>query len=338
MNDISPDISRFSEKHHLELKVIRQRGNVRLWDLSDGVACIEWGAAPLSRVEEPVMAMLESSLDELEQRGLAGLIILGGNEDFAAGSDINTLIEAIRRKDWKWLEADVLRRQNLNHRIRQNRYPVVAAVHGLTLGLGCGLAMHATRICAASNLKIGFSEVNSGLIPSSGGNKELLFRYSENMKSGGPFPPAWQTFEKIFTGWRSDSAASARQHHYLGRRDFIAANREDLLDLAKKTVSDIMRAGYNPPAPYMFTLPGEGGSLQIKLKLSEMHSAGEIDDHRRFIGEKLAHVVCGGNCLPSRPVSEEYLLGLSRECFISICQAPGTLERLEATLKERMYF
>jgi len=190
MNEISPDISRFSQRHHLELKIIRQRGNVLLWDMSDGIACLEWSRAPLSRIEEPVLAMLESSLDELEQRGLDGLVIMGGGEGFAAGSDINTLIEAIRRKDWQWLEADVLRRQNIHRRIQQSRRPVVAAVHGLTLGMGCSLAMHATRICAAHDLIMGFSEVNSGLIPSSGGNKELLHRHAESARVGGPFPPS----------------------------------------------------------------------------------------------------------------------------------------------------
>jgi 3-hydroxyacyl-CoA dehydrogenase len=221
--------------------------------------------------------------------------------------------------------------------------PVVVAPFGMCLGGGAEIALHGARRQAHAELYLGLVETGVGLLPAGGGCKEMTLRAIQAaaaVQDGGRgdsvelMDAVRRTFESIAMAKVSTSAAEARQLGYLDPADGITMNRDRLLTDAKEVAHDLAKTGYAGPLPRT-DIPAPGANLLATLKLAvyTMREGQFISDHDAKVANKVAYVLCGGNITPSTPVSEQYLLDLEREGFLSLCGEKKTQERIAFTLK-----
>ena len=225
--------------------------------------------------------------------------------------------------EWDELDLAVRRFQQMNMAIKYAPQPVVAAPFSLALGGGCEIPLHCARLQASAELYMGLVEVGVGVIPAGGGCKEMLSRTRDVKK----------IFEQIGFAKVSASAAEARQMHLLRDGDGISMNPERLVDDAKQLALSLT-ANYAPGAPRTdITVAGDEGFALMKVGIWTAHKGGYISDHDAVIGEKLAYILSGGRLSGTPQVSEQYLLDLEREAFLSLCGTPKTQERIAHMLK-----
>jgi len=204
------------------------------------------------------------------------------------------------------------------------------------LGGGCEVGMGADRVVAAAETYMGLPEAGVGLIPAAGGTKEMLIRVTESLGDDTDyFPAVRHAWETIGLAKISTSAHEAAKLKYLRASEAtIVLNRDWLIGEAKQKVLQRVAEGYRP-RPQRSDIPalGESGVAQFKLILHQMRVAGQISEHDQKIGTKLAHILCGGDLSSLHYVSEQYILDLEREVFLSVCGEPKTVERIQHTLK-----
>jgi 3-hydroxyacyl-CoA dehydrogenase len=220
--------------------------------------------------------------------------------------------------------------------LRYADVPVVVAPAGLTLGGGCEIALHADRVQAAAESYIGLVEVGVGLIPAGGGTKEMIARAAESMPPGSSdyLPPIQRAFETIAFAKTSASGPDAQRLGYLRPVDAFTMNRERLLADARRRALQRVAEGYQPPVPRQ-AIPVGGDAVAAPLKLG-VHlalRAGRISEHDAVIGRKLATIMAGGALPHASVVSEQHLLDLEREAFLSLLAERKTQERIQHTLK-----
>jgi len=219
--------------------------------------------------------------------------------------------------------------------MRYSQVPVVAAVAGMALGGGLEIPLHADRIQAAAESYVGLVEVGVGLIPAGGGTKEMTARAAEGASLTSPLLMRIQPiFETIGMGKVATSAADARRLKFLRSVDRISMNRERVLADAKDLGLHLAREGYQPPAPRtQIAVGGDTVLAALKLGMHLMWRSGYISDHDKLIGAKLGTVMSGGSMPHPAYVSEQYLLDLEREAFLSLCGERKTQERMQHMLK-----
>jgi 3-hydroxyacyl-CoA dehydrogenase len=218
-------------------------------------------------------------------------------------------------------------------RLRYSDVPVVTAPFGLALGGGAEIAMHGDAARAHAELYMGLVEAGVGLIPAGGGCKELLARALGGLPDAiDPFPYVQQIFMTVALGKVSTSAEEARAMGFLRETDGVTLQRDALLYEAKQTVLGLHRAGYRRPRQRTFRLPGESGYATLRSALQQMRAAHQVSDHDVVVGSKLAWVLCGGRCSPSVRVTEQYVLDLEREAFLSLCGEAKSQERMQYML------
>jgi 3-hydroxyacyl-CoA dehydrogenase len=228
--------------------------------------------------------------------------------------------------------------QRATSSLRQFEKPVVVAVHGYTLGGGCEVALGGDYVMAAAETYLGLPEVGVGVIPGAGGCKEMLIRCTENAprtEDTDYFPYVRKAWETIGLAKVSTSAHEAiRNGHLREHETTIVLNRDWLIGEAKAKVLQLAAQGYRPHPPRT-DIPalGEAGIAQFKLILHLLRRAEQISDHDVKIGTKLATILCGGNLTSLHFVSEQYILDLEREAFLSLCGEPKTVERIQHMLK-----
>jgi 3-hydroxyacyl-CoA dehydrogenase len=211
--------------------------------------------------------------------------------------------------------------------------PVVVAPAGMALGGGCEIALHGARVQAAAETYIGLVEVGVGLIPAGGGTKEMLVRAVSDLPAAVDVLPFVQrAFETIGFGRVSTSAAEAKRLGYLRHSDGVTMNRERLLADARTQVL-ALAGGYAPPQPPTVRAGGEGVLAALKLGVHLAWRAARISDHDALIGRKLAAILSGGAAAPNTTITEQQLLDLEREAFLSLCGERRTQERIAHTLK-----
>ena len=315
--------------------VVRRNAGASLVDLGDGVLCVEFHSK-MNIIGSDTIEMLQAGVREAS-KGFAALVI--GNEapNFSAGANLMLVLLEAQNENWEDIEATIRAFQQANMALRYAAVPVIAAAAGLTLGGGCEIAMHADRIQAAAETYIGLVEVGVGLIPAAGGTKEMAARAADAMMPGETdyLPPIQRAFETVGFGKVSSSAADAQRLGYLRPTDSITMNRERVLDEAKARALQRVSDGYQPPAPRTaIRVGGETVLAALKLGIHLAWRAGRISDHDAVIGRKLATVMAGGAALPHpATVTEQELLDLEREAFLSLLGEPRTLERIQYTLK-----
>jgi 3-hydroxyacyl-CoA dehydrogenase len=253
------------------------------------------------------------------------------------------LLLAAQEDEWDEIEEIVRAFQKMNSAIKFCPRPVVAAPFGLCLGGGAEIVLHAARRQAHAELYAGLVETGIGLLPAGGGCKEMTLRAieaasavrdsgrSESVELLGALR---RNFETVAMAKVSTSALEARRLGFVSGGDRITMNRERLLNDAKELARQIAGAGYEPPLPRNdIPAPGENLLASFRMGVHMMREGEFISDHDVKIANRVAHVMCGGPITPGTPVSEQYLLDLEREAFLSLCGEPKTRERIAYTLK-----
>ncbi|MFN7928510.1 MAG: enoyl-CoA hydratase/isomerase family protein [Blastocatellia bacterium] len=316
-------------------KVIKKNSGASLIDLGDGVACVEFHAK-MNALGGDQIAMVAAALKEVE-KNFVGLVVGNQGPNFSAGANIMLILMGAQEGDWDELAFAVKQFQTMTTSLRYSSKPVVVAPFGLSLGGGCELTLHSDRAVAAAETYIGMVEVGVGLLPGGGGTKEMALRASDAVADTpnlDQFEVLRKNFELIAMGKVATSAIEARHWGILRNTDRIVMNNDRLIEEAKQTVLTMTREGYVAPQPRQDILVlGESALTKFKLGMHMMKRGGYISDHDALIGIKIAEVLSGGNLTHPTRVTEQYLLDLEREAFVSLCGTKATQERLAAMLK-----
>lgn len=315
--------------------VIKSNSAASLIDIGDGVACLEFHSK-MNSLGGDTIQMLKYAVDETEKNHI-GLVVGNQGGNFSAGANIMMILLAAQEEEWDDIDLGVRQLQKAVMRLRYSSKPVVTAPYGLTLGGGCEITMHGNKARAAGETYIGLVEVGVGLIPAGCGTKELTMRAMDKAKAtpdADPLTFLKKTFETIAMGKVATSAQEARSFGILRDSDAISLNGDRLIADAKADVLALAATGYVQPVERtdIFVM-GEQAQAAIKIALHMMRSGGFISDHDHLIGTKLAKVMSGGDFNHSDFVSEQHLLDLEREAFLSLCGTRKTQERIAAMLK-----
>jgi 3-hydroxyacyl-CoA dehydrogenase len=311
-------------------RIVRRNAGASLVDLGDGVLCVEFHSK-MNALGGDAIQMLQVGVKEASANFRALVV---GNEapHFSAGANLMLLLLEAQEGNWEEIDLMVRGFQAATVGLKYADVPVVVAPAGMALGGGCEVSLHGDRVQAAAETYVGLVEVGVGLIPAGGGTKEMLVRATAGT-SGDLLPPAQRVFETIGFGKVSTSAADARRLGYLREVDGVTMNRERLL--ADAVAQALARTeDYVRPQPLSAIRVGGAGLLAaLKLGVHLAWRAGRISDHDALIGRKLAWILAGGNAPHETTMSEQQLLDLEREAFLSLCGERPTQERIAHTLR-----
>ncbi|MCU1288709.1 MAG: 3-hydroxyacyl-CoA dehydrogenase [Acidobacteria bacterium] len=315
--------------------VIRKNSAASLIDIGDGVACLEFHSK-MNSLGGDTISMLKYAVEEVE-RNHVGLVIGNQGGNFSAGANIMMILLAAQEEEWDDIDLGVRQLQKAVMRLRYSAKPVVTAPYGLTLGGGCEISMHGDKARAAAETYIGLVEIGVGLIPAGGGTKELTMRAMDKAKAtpdADPLAFLKKTFETIAMAKVATSAHEAKSFGIMRESDAISMNGDRLIADAKQEVLNLAASGYVQPVERtdIFVM-GLQAQAAIKLALHMMRRGEFISEHDQLIGTKLAKIMSGGDLNHSTRVSEQYLLDLEREAFLSLCGERKTQERIAAMLK-----
>jgi 3-hydroxyacyl-CoA dehydrogenase len=325
----------------LSLDAVREEGgevarndSASLLDLGDGVLCFEIHSKGNS-IDAAVVEIGNEALRRLEEEDWAGLVIGNEGRNFCVGANLAEVGHSAQQGQFDEIGDAVEALQNLLMGFRFASKPVVAAPRGQTLGGGAEIALHADRICAAGETYMGLVEVGVGLIPAGGGTKELVRRIvSPAMHTRAPSLPYVQdAFEKIALAKVSASALDAREMGYLREEDRIVMNPDHLINTAKREVLDLAD-GYAPPV-HDESVYAAGNVVRAALEVGvkTLQWGRYATEYDGVIATHLARVLTGGDLSVPQWVSEEYILKLEKEAFVSLLKNEKTHERIGAMLK-----
>ena len=321
---------------------VDRNSGASLIDLGDGVVCCEFHAK-MNAIGADLMSMLHKGLKRLDS-DFDAMVIANQAVNFSVGANVMLMLVAAQEQEWDELHMAVKQFQNVNLGLKYAPKPVVAAPQGMALGGGCEIGLHAAKIQAAAEAYIGLVEVGVGLIPGGGGTKEMLIRANEHAAGGEDldlFHAMKPVFETIATAKVGTSAEDSRALGFLRREDGVSMNRDRLVGDAKEAALALVRSGYKPLAASwqegaqttQIKVLGEQFLAGAKLFIHMMQRGGYISDYDAHVGRKLANILAGGPLTSPQLVSEQYVLDLEREAFVSLCGEKKTQERMAFTLK-----
>jgi len=314
--------------------VVKKNPGASLIDLGDGVLGLELHSK-MNTIGADTVTMLQAGVEEAE-KNFNGLVIGSDAPAFSAGANLALILLEAQEENWNEIDLMIRSFQSTVLGLRYAQVPVIAAPAGLTLGGGCEITLHADQVQAAAETYMGQVEVGVGLIPAGCGTKELLVRFTDKAprETADMLPYVKQAFELIGFATVSTSGPHAKNIGLLNRNDRITMNREQLISDAKRCALDLAHAGYQPPSRTK-SIPVGGADIKASLQLGVyLAQQGEhITDHDALIGNSLASILAGGNIPHATTVSEQYLLDLERETFLSLCGQPKTQARIVHTLK-----
>jgi 3-hydroxyacyl-CoA dehydrogenase len=312
-----------------QTKVVSQNQGATIRDLGEGVACLEFHTK-MNALDEDIMNMAEEALACLET-DFDGLVIGNTADNFSAGANLFMMVVGAQQGMWDMLAAAVKKLQDLNMRMRYSPKPIVVAPAGLTLGGGCEITMHGSRVVAAAETYIGLVELGAGVIPAGGGTKEMLRRIVNpvmRVENAEALAPLQRAFLQMGQAKVATSAEEARGLNILSPADRIVMNRDHLLAEAKKEVLHMIAAGYRPPVPEPIYAAGRDALAAIRIGAWMFKEGNYITQYDHHIAGKLAHVMCGGELTRPQWVSEQYILDLEREAILSLFGEEKTQARM----------
>lgn len=315
-------------------RVVKKNPSASLLDLGDGVFCVEFHTK-MNSIDDGIIEMLHAGVDETENNGKA-LVLHNEGEHFSAGANIFLVAMLAQQKAFNKLEDVVGMFQGINMRLKYASVPVVSAPFNYTFGGGCEISMSSDAICGHAELYIGLVEVGVGLVPAGAGCSQFLLRAKKLMESTrvnpGPLPISQYAFETIAFAKVATSAEEGRRIGYVIREaDRYIMDRAKVLGEAKKQALE-MSEGYQPPEKPIYHLPGTGGRMALQYGVDQFVAKGTISEHDAKIGYWLARVLTGGDVHPTDPVTEQELLDLEKEAFVSLCGEEKTLARIQHML------
>jgi 3-hydroxyacyl-CoA dehydrogenase len=301
--------------------VVKQNAGASLIDLGDGALCVEFHSK-MNSIGEDQIGMLYAGLEETE-KNFAAMIVANQGENFSVGANLMMVLLAAQEGEWDELNAAIHRFQQVNMALKYAPIPVVAAPFARSLGGGCEIPLHCARVQASAETYMGLVEVGVGLIPGGGGCKEMLLRLGDTRRA----------FELIGMAKVSSSADEARVLGFLNPSDHISMNSDRLIGDAKH-LALALATDYAPGNPRTdIKVGGEGTFAMLKLGAWTMRQGAYISDHDVVVAEKIANILSGGRLTGEQTVTEQYLLDLEREAFLSLCGNPKTQERMQFMLK-----
>ena len=316
--------------------VIKKNSGASMIDLGDGVACVEFHSK-MNSIGGDTLEMLRFAIAETE-KNFVGLVVGNQGVNFSVGANLMLMLMEAQDENWEELELIGRYFQSSVMSLRYSAKPVVVAPFQMVFGGGCEMVLHADRVRAAAETYIGLVEVGVGIIPAGCGTKEMLVRAMDSipadMKDADPFPFVKRAFETIALAKVATSAEEARDLGFLRDEDSISMNSDRLIADAKKQVLALAATGYVQPQQRTDILAlGAPALATLKLGVHLMKRAGYISDHDALIGEKLARILTGGDLNHATRVSEQYLLDLEREAFLSLIGTRKTQDRIAHMLK-----
>ena len=315
-------------------QLIWKNSACKLYDIGNGVAGLEW-SSKMNSIGGEVLEGIQKSIAIAEDK-FKGLVIANDGPNFSAGANVGMIFMLAIEQEYDELDMAIRMFQNTMMRVRYSSVPVVVAPHGLTLGGGCEMNLHADKICAAAETYIGLVELGVGLIPGGGGTKEFVVRASDELH---PDEPDTNTLkERFLTIATAKVATSAQEAYDLGilrkGHDEVVLNISRRIAEAKKSVIELYDAGYTTPQQRKdIRVLGRLGLGAMLAGINGMWRGGYATDHDALVARKLAYVMCGGDLSEPTLVSEQYLLDLEREAFLGLCGEKKTLERIQSVLK-----
>jgi 3-hydroxyacyl-CoA dehydrogenase len=303
-----------------------------IFDLGDGILNLEF-RTKMNTMGSEVIEGINKVID-LGEKEYRGVVIGNQGANFSVGANLGMVFMYAIEQEYDELDFLIKTFQNTMMKARYSAVPVVVAPHGMSLGGGCELTLHADRVQAIAETYIGLVEVGVGLIPGGGGTKEMTLRVSERTESGDVEYNALQnTFMNIATAKVATSAFEAKDLNILRPQDGISINANRQLTDAKLAAIHLAEAGYTKPVHKThIKVQGRGGLALFYAGINGMRMGNYVSDHDALIAKKIANVMCGGDFTSPAEVSEQYLLDLEREAFLSLCGERKTLERIEAIL------
>lgn len=320
-------------QHHSD-QLVWKNSACRLYDIGDGVAGLEW-STKMNSIGAEVLEGLNKSITLAEEK-FKGLVIANSGANFSAGANVGMIFMLAIEQEYEELDMAIRMFQNSMMRLRYSTVPVVTAPHGLTLGGGCEMNLHADAVCAAAETYIGLVEMGVGLIPGGGGTKEFALRAGDELHTD---EPETNTLKgRFFSIATAKVATSAHEAFGMGilrpGTDKIIMNTGRRIAEAKKEVIELADAGYVMPAQRKdVKVLGRQALGALLAGINGMWHGKYASDHDAKIARKLAYVMCGGDISEQSLVSEQYLLDLEREAFLSLCGEKKTLERIQSVLK-----
>ncbi len=314
-------------------KLISENMGATLRDMGDGVACLEFHTK-MNSLDEDIMNMTVEAFEHLEN--FDGLVIGNEAENFSAGANLFMMVVGAQQGMWDMLDGAVRKLQDMNMRMRYSPKPVVVAPAGLTLGGGCEITMHASRVVAAAETYIGLVELGVGLIPAGGGTKEMLRRIVNpvmRIAESEPLAALQKAFLQMGQAKVATSAEEARRMIFLNPQDRVVMNREHLLSEAKREVLHLIAAGYRPPAPEPVYAAGRDALAALRIGAWTFKEGKYITQYDHHVAGKLAYVMCGGEITKPTWVSEQYILDLEREAILSLFGEEKTQARMWSILQ-----
>jgi 3-hydroxyacyl-CoA dehydrogenase len=315
---------------------VERNASASILDLGDGVFCLEFHSK-MNAIDPDIIAMVMKAVDKAERDGVALVIGNDGADAFCAGANLFGLMMALGQGNMKIIDQMVVDFQNAFLRTRYARVPVVAAPFGITLGGGAEVVLGCQVVRAAAELYVGCVEVGVGLIPAGGGCMEMAARASARASDDPQFDILSLirgSFLALATARVSASAEDARDIGYLRQGDSISMARETVIADAKQIALGLARAGYRPPPPRRIRVMGEGGQATLKQALINLLGAHQITAHDAVVSGHLARALSGGSVPAGATVSEQHILDLEREGFLSLCGEPKTRDRIQHMLQK----
>ncbi len=315
-------------------KPVWKNQDARIDDIGDGVLNISWNTK-MNSLGGGVLEGINKAIDIAEAQGWKGVVLGHDNPNFSAGANLAMIFMMAIEQDYDELDFAIRAFQHTTGRCRYSSIPVVAAPHGLTLGGGCEFTMHSDAAAVAAETYIGLVEVGVGLIPGGGGTKEMAVRASDAYYAGDPMIPV---LAEKFTAIATAKVATSGQEGYsVGvldeKKDFIVVNQSRVLAEAKAKVLELYNDGYvQKPMRNDVTVLGRAGLAALYAGAAAFNVGKYASDHDMLIAKKIAYVLCGGDLSAESKVTEQYLLDLEREAFLSLCGEKKTLERIQSIL------
>jgi 3-hydroxyacyl-CoA dehydrogenase len=324
----APGVVRLSDIMRTRAPLL-DNGAARLWDVGEGVACLEFHTKANALVPDS-MTLLHESLS-LVERDFKALLIHNDAPHFSMGVNLEFVLEAAEAKDWPELERMLTEFQDTCTAVRAARFPVVAAPSGMTLGGGMEVVVHCDAMVCHANTTLGQVETLVGLIPGGGGAKELLNRW----RDGPDVPPgveaAVTAFRLVGTGQTASSPEEARPLRMMLERDRAVMNRDRLLAAARERALELAEGFAPRPAPEFAAL-GPAGYEAIEGVMDRLEEKGITTPHDHVVGAQLARILCGGDRRAGTPVSEAEIFAQDREAFLTLAGTEATRARIRHML------
>ena len=304
-----------------------------LHDIGDGIVNLEF-QTKMNTIGSEILEAINKAI-EITEKDFEGLVVGNDGQHFSAGANLAMMFMLAAEQEYDEIDLAVRSFQNTMMRIRYSSVPVVAAPHGLTLGGGCELCLHSDKVVAGAETYIGLVEVGVGIIPAGGGSKEMALRSSDSFTEGAiEFPELQNRFLAIAQAKVSTSALEAFDLGIFRKgNDRYIVNQNRVISEAKKAAMELVEHGYTQPQQRENILVlGKPALSTLLVGAYSFFNAKYISEHDKKIVEKLAYVMCGGDLSAPTLVSEQYLLDLEREAFLSLIGEKKTLERIQSIL------